>query len=342
MTKLSCLPFGIGSLPHTDVKKACDVVLSIFPASPFWPELPRRDWRESMGIEQARGLPGFHLDEAAERVYFNASEDIAAGLGDLYEDFLALNVSDYAVSNEITPGFEGMLEAIEVAQAHPAILKGQLTGPTTLGLILKDQDKKALLYHEQMMDALVKATILKARWMASAMSTACDIPVIFFDEPMLQSIGSVAIPIDRAGALDRLREIVGSVDCVTGGHCCGNTDWSILMDAGLDIIAFDAWHFTHTLALYPEQLKRFIGRGGLVAWGIVPASAEGAELGVDALLEKLLNGLDHVAGACNIPAAQLASQSLITPSCGLGSLTEPQAEAILTKTAEIAKRLSLS
>lgn len=340
MTKLTCLPFGIGSLPHTDPGKACACILNAFPSSPFWPELPRRDWRESMGVEQARDLPGFHLDESAQRAYFDVSEDIADGLGRFYENYLSLNIAEYAISTEITPGLEVMVNTIKQRGTRPTVLKGQLTGPTTLGLILKDENRKALLYHEQIMDVLVKATAMKARWMASAMAQVCDQPVVFFDEPMLQSIGSAAIPIDRDVAVARLRELVEGVDCLTGGHCCGNTDWSILMEAGLDIIAFDAWHFTHTLALYPEQLRRFIGRGGLVAWGIVPASVEGAEIGAEALSDRLENGLVHVSKACDIPTGQLLAQSLITPSCGLGSLTESQAETILAKTAEVAAMIA--
>lgn len=338
MTKLTCLPFGIGSLPHTDPRKACAFILSAFPSSPFWPELPRRDWRESIGIEQARDLPGFHLDESGQRVYFDASEEIANELGRFYENYLSLNVAEYAISAEITPGLEEMINTIKESGTRPTVLKGQLTGPTTLGLILKDENRKALLYQEQIMDVLVKATVMKARWMASAMAEVCDQPVVFFDEPMLQSIGSAAIPIDRDVAVARLREIVEGVNCLTGGHCCGNTDWSILMEAGLDIIAFDAWHFTHTLALYPEQLRQFIGRRGFLAWGIVPASSEGAETSAETLSDKLENGLVQVSKACEIPAEQLLAQSLITPSCGLGSLTESQAETILSKTAEIASR----
>lgn len=338
MTKLTCLPFGIGSLPHTDPLKACAYILSAFPASPFWPELPKRDWRESMGVEQARNLPGFHLDEAAQRAYFDTTDEITDELSRFYENYLSDNFADYAISDETTPGFKAMIGAIMESGGRPTVLKGQLTGPTTLGLILKDENRKALLYQEQMMDVLVKATVMKARWMISAMSEVCDQPVVFFDEPMLQSIGSAAIPIDRSVAVARLHEIVQGVDCLTGGHCCGNTDWSILMEAGLDIIAFDAWHFTNTLALYPEQLRKFIGRGGLIAWGIVPASAEGAEISVDVFTDKLDKGLAHVAKACDIPTEQLLTHSLITPSCGLGSLAESQAEAVLTVTAEISRR----
>lgn len=339
MTKLARLPFGIGSLPHVDPKKACDAILSAFPDSPFCPELPRRDWRESMGIEQAAGLPGFRLDDEMKRIYFDSSEEISSLLGNFYEDFLSNNVSKYAVSDRITPGLNAMINGINARGLHPMVLKSQLTGPTTLGLILKDENNKALLYRDQIMDVLVKVTIMKARSLVSVMNEVSDVPIVFFDEPMLQSIGSAAISIDRESAVAQLREIAEEVDCLTGGHCCGNTDWSILIDAGLDIIAFDAWNFAHTIACYPEQVRQLVERDGILAWGIVPASAEGAQIDNDVLFEKLNNGLKQVSDACSLSVEKLLDHSLITPSCGLGSLTESQAETILEKTAHISSRL---
>ncbi len=340
LSKVAGLPFGIGSLPHTDPSTACAAVLKAFPQSPFWPELPRRDWRESMGVEQARALPGFKIDETAGRIYFDSTADTTDDLGRFYEAYLSGDTSAFAISADFLAGFNAMMTAVAGRETRPIVLKGQLTGPTTLGLVLKDDSGKALLYHEQMMDVLVKATAGKAAWMARTMGDVCDQPAVFFDEPMLQSIGSAAIPIHRETAVARFREIVDSVDCVTGGHCCGNTDWSILIEGGVDIIAFDAWQFTDTLALYAKQVRAFLDRGGLLAWGIVPASAEGAETGVDLIYDRLLAAVDRIAKACAVAPDQLIAQSLVTPSCGLGSLTEARAENILAKTAAIAARLA--
>jgi methionine synthase II (cobalamin-independent) len=197
-----------------------------------------------------------------------------------------------------------------------------------------------LLYNDQMMDVLVKATGMKAAWLVSRMAGISSRPVIFFDEPMLQSVGSAAVSIDREICVKRLQEIVAAAGCLTGGHCCGNTDWSIMMEAGLDVIAFDAWRYADTLALYGEQLRSFIDRGGWLAWGIVPASSEALEAGHGLLLDKLAAAVKHTALKCGMPADRLLERSLVTPSCGLGSLPVEQAEAIITKTARVAAGLS--
>ncbi len=339
MAELGGLPLGIGSMPHAELEPACSIILKNFPDSPHWPELPRQDWRQSMGVEQARGLPGMVIDEEKGRVWFDQGADIALALGDFYERFLSGELESFAVSNKFLPGLGAMTELLGGLERRPAVYKGQLTGPTTLGLIFKDRDGRALLYNEQMMDVLVKATQRKAAWLAAEMAPFCTQTMVFFDEPMLQSIGSAGIQIDRSQAVARLRECVDGFPGITGGHCCGNTDWSILMEAGLDVIAFDAWHFADTMGIYGEQLVDFIENGGHIAWGVVPASAEGAEVSLDALKNKLYGGLEATAGKSGISVDKLVNQSFITPSCGLGSLTDDQAERILNKCAALAETM---
>jgi len=338
---LTALPLGIGSLPHADPASACALILRLFPKSPFWPELPRRDWRESMGAEQARGLPGFLEDDDAQRFYFDGDREIAVEMGTFYEKYLAGDIKDFAVSSDFASALDPMIEMIGSSGTKPTVFKGQLTGPTTLGLILKDKTGKAVLHDEQIMDVLVKATGLKAAWLKSVMAPVCEEPMIFFDEPMLQSIGSAAIPIDRATAVARLKEVVDVADCLTGGHCCGNTDWSILMEAGVDVIALDAWHFADSLGLYPGPLEEFFARGGYVAWGIVPASTEGANVGIDDLYKRLMAGIDKVAAKTPVSVDLLRERALITPSCGLSGISESEAETILAKTAELALRIKV-
>ncbi len=337
--KIHGLPMGIGSMPHVDHQSACEFILDTFPRSPFFPELPKRSWRESMGIEQARAIPGFIIDDQAQRAYFDNDKDISSELESFYESYLIGDDSSFGVSNDFLPGLSSLLKIIESRDLSPDIIKGQLTGPTTLGLILKDKENRATLFDDQIMDVLVKATGMKARWMASKFREYCDSPIIFFDEPMLQSIGSATVQIERDTAVSRLSEIVEMAGCLTGGHCCGNTDWSILMEAGMDVVAFDAWEYAETITLYPEALAKFLERGGYLAWGIVPASELGAEIKIEVLFEKFSEWLEKVAQAGHFKKDELLNQSIITPSCGLGSLSKRQAETILQKTSSLNEKI---
>ena len=98
---------------------------------------------------------------------------------------------------------------------------------------------------------------------------------------------------------------------------------------------FDAHEYFQGLSLYPAELAAFLERGGILSWGIVPASAEAAELGAAALLGELDA---HVAELerKGLPRERLLRQCLLTPSCGMGSRTVAEADRVLDVLVELA------
>ena len=70
--------------------------------------------------------------------------------------------------------------------------------------------------------------------------------------------------------LDEVFAAIHAEDALAGVHCCANTDWSVLLATQVDILNLDAYGYLENLALYPDELRQFIDRGGYVAWGIVP------------------------------------------------------------------------
>ncbi len=53
---------GVGSLPHRDPAKAVKAVLANFREIPYWPQLPRRTFLESMYVQFAAGLPASDIE----------------------------------------------------------------------------------------------------------------------------------------------------------------------------------------------------------------------------------------------------------------------------------------
>lgn len=331
---LTGMPIGIGSMPQVDTSAAVEMVLRYLPNTPFLPELPHRSYLEHMGNSQSEGMPGARVDVTSHRLVVETAADLGEEVERFYEDYLAEDVDHFAISCSVAAGLHGMLENIAASSGRHNCVKGQLTGPTTLGLIAKDENGRALLYNETFMDILVKTTVMKAKWLERQIAEAGAGAMIFFDEPMLQSVGSPTVPIDRYKAVSYLNEVVNAVRCLTGCHCCGNTDWSILMESDVDIIAFDAYHFGEAMALYPSALADYLGRGGMLAWGIVPSTAEVGTVSADHLFSRLTQAMSLVV-AQGIDLEQLKGQSLLTTSCGLGSLSEELAETALRTLADV-------
>ena len=113
-----------------------------------------------------------------------------------------------------------------------------------------------------------------------------------------------------------------------GVHCCGNTDWSILLNTSLDILSIDAYDYAENLALYPEDVQRFLARGGIIAWGIVPTGNTAESETVESLVQRLHAAIQLLVNK-GVSEDALLSQGMVTASCGLGSLSVELATRVM-------------
>ena len=90
----------------------------------------------------------------------------------------------------------------------------------------------------------------------------------------MASFGSAFFALSREKVISLLEEVFGGISGLKGVHCCGNTDWSVLLDTSADILSFDAYNYAQSLSLYPAEVKKFLDRKGTIAWGIVPNQEE--------------------------------------------------------------------
>jgi methionine synthase II (cobalamin-independent) len=333
---------AIGSLPHQNPGQACRVILGSIPEIPIWPQLPAADFRESMEIQYSEGLPGVVLDPAGRKMRFETGGDITAGLEKFYENYVAENLDYFRISPEFSRGIYEMERLL--AAEKPAGLryfKNQVTGPITVGLGRTDENKRSIYYNEMMRDVVVKGTEMKARWVLNRFRALGVPQLCFIDEPILSAFGSSTyVSVQRADVVQHLRDVIAAIhkeDALAGIHCCGNTEWTILVDAGTDVISFDAYEFGETIAYYPARMKAFLEEGGVFAWGIVPTSARIEEENAESLLGRLRSAMDNLAGK-GISKSLIGEKCLITPSCGTGSLPIELAEKVFARLAEVGRR----
>jgi methionine synthase II (cobalamin-independent) len=214
-------------------------------------------------------------------------------------------------------------------------VKGQVTGPISFGLSVTDQNRRPLLYDEVLADAIAKHLRMKAAWQQKALRSVCPKTIISVDEPYLASMGSAFVSLPREQVVALLEEVLGGISGLKAIHCCGNTDWSVVLQTSLDILSFDAYNYAETLALYPDEVKNFLNRGGVIAWGIVPndelALSKETKASISDRLEKAMRLLSNK----GISYDTIKSQCLITPSCGLGSISIEAATRALDLTAAV-------
>jgi methionine synthase II (cobalamin-independent) len=334
---LSLLPTGIGSLPYTSPKEAYELITNNLKEIPFWPQLSNLSFKENMYAQFSYLLPNAVIDEGNKRVYIDTSKG-----PDAAEDFLAQiiaeNVDYFAYQEEYFHGLYGMLGMEELLK-EIKVFKGQITGPISLGFQVTDENRKPVFYNDLYRDIMTKNLRMMAKWQEKTLKNLCDKTMIFLDEPFLSMIGSAFISIPREKAIEHMNEVLSGIEGIKAIHCCGNTDWSLVLETDIEVLNFDAFSYADNLFLYSEKIIEFLENGGMIAWGIVPTNDEDLDKETaDSLTERLENNIKSLAER-GISLDDLLASSIITPSCGLGPASVRCAEKALPTLNEISKNM---
>ncbi len=346
--KTKCIATAIGSLPHPDPAKAVSVVLSSIPDAPIWPQLPKLGMNEQMEIQYSEGMPCAVIDREKSRMYFNTSGDYSEAFAGFYEQYMNAMEADGSLDfAAISPAFSKGLYELEkqlkgLGRKLPFV-KVQTTGPCSFALTIVDENKRAMYYNEEFRDMIVKSLALKCRWQIQKFQPFAEKVICFIDEPILSAFGSSTyVSVQRSDVVAIINEVIEAVHkdgALAGIHCCGNTEWSILVDAGVDIVNFDAFAYGETIAMYPDHMKTLIGRGGMLAWGVVPTSKEIQNQTVETLVAQFEKVLGNLLAKTGLDKQQVLEQSLITPSCGTGSMDVADAERVFDLLGQTSKSL---
>lgn len=345
IVKPDCLPLLIGSLPLSDHPAAARLIMDYTPSIPLWVQLPVFP-EEGMVPQFLPGMPA--VVEQGGKMYIDAvgatfDDDLLA----FFEDYMAvseapdrLRGSRFALNETTGRGVAALLDTLGRIKSPPVAVKGQVTGPVTFCTGVKDQDGRAIFYNETLRDAAVKLLALNARWQILTLSgPGCPV-IIFLDEPALAGFGSSElISISKEEILACLREVVAAIHAdggLAGIHVCANTDWSLVLESGADIVNFDAYAYFDRFVLYGDQIRDFLETGGFLAWGIVPTLEPETirRETVDTLYVRWQEQFRQIA-ALGIAPATLFARSFITPSCGVGALNLDLAKRVLALTRDL-------
>ncbi len=285
---------GIGSFPHQDEKEVLRLILRDFPHVPFWPQLPKRSFLEGMVLQYSEGFPSLRWNERGQRVWVDTSTGFDKEIEKFYQHLEKGELDPFKITQDFARGLRILKDlSSEKNRKEIRYIKGQITGPVTFGLALIDQEGKPIFYDPTLREILIKHLSLKARWMEKKYNDLFPgVPtMIFFDEPSLSAFGSAFSSLNREDVIHSLNECFDAVKGLKGVHCCGNTDWSVLLSTSLDILSFDAYEYLETLSLYPKELRFFLERGGILAWGIIPTGEAIIKEEAESLVKRFKEGV---------------------------------------------------
>lgn len=310
----------IGSQPYVNSVESVDITLDGRVACPSWPQLPTRGINESMYVQTGTHLPGLTID----------GDKISVDLGnydptEIYTAIISEDIDYFIHPPEL---YEGMYEFLNRDLSKFEAVKGQVTGPISEGLQILDKESRPVIYDESYCEIVRKTVNMTAKWQARRLAMANGNVIIFFDEPSLSILGTPFASVSDEQAKTWINEAMDGVDAFRGIHCCGNTNWAMILSTDIDILSFDAYNYGDNLLMYPNELTEFLSKGKCIAWGIVPNSDEAVEKEtVETIVAKLESLFDKLEEK-GINRKKAAHQSMITPQCGLSGLTPENANKV--------------
>lgn len=315
-------PSAIGSLPHADVEQAARFALEAQPELPVAPQLPRRHPSEGMLAQVAAGMSGVRVG--------NDGWSLAV-------DRRRLGPGPAGAPLD-TDAWAGTLAFLRRAAAigHAGPVKVQIAGPVTLGLALAQAGTPASKAFA-VAGAVVRDRIRAVR--REVAGSLPDAPVVFvLDEPGLTAYADPSFPLGSEETIDLLSGSLatagaGGRNTVAGIHCCGPTDWSMVLQAGPDLLSLPV----DAVPGEVSGLAMFLDRGGWVSWGAVPTDQPLGDRD-DAHWRKL-NGLWGELARTGCDPMRLRLQSVITPACGLALHRPSQAAQVYELVRRLAERV---
>jgi hypothetical protein len=342
-------PAWIGSLPMDDHEKAAELMFEYTPDIPLWVQLPKFA-AEGMVAQFSMGIPGLtrqndniFVDSADERFddallgFYENYMEVTEGGGDIAE-------SRFAIHEDDAPGFYVFMRELDRGRCSPAAVKGQVTGPFTFGTGLVDKEGRAAFYNEHIRDAAVKLIAMKARWQVNQLKKYGLPVILFLDEPALAGFGSSAFISVSRGEIDAcFAEVIEAVHAeggLAGVHVCANAEWPVILESDADIVSFDAYSYFDKFILYADAIRSFLNEGRILAWGIVPTGdTEAIASETPESLYSLWQDQAERIEALGFERDQVIAQSLITPSCGTGSLSLEHAMRVIDMNRQVSEKI---
>jgi hypothetical protein len=300
------LTTAMAVMPHTDVNRALEMAMSL--DVPFWPQLPNYSYYEDMYVQAAEHFPGIVLDVEKRTLRFSMDKFVE----ELEEALLNFeNAAMFDISETYSAVYHRFL-ALDLAD-RPAI-RGQLEGPISFGFNILDQNDRPILFDDTvrpfMLDFMAKRLNVQLEKLKQLNSNA----FMFVDEPGLQFLFSAMAGYGDLKAKGDLDQFFTQVDRPRGIHLCGNPDWDFLLNLDLDVLSMDVYTNAEIFSSYASSVSKFLDRGGVIVWGIVPTGFEAfAEEGIPSLIQHLKD-VWKVLWLKGVDREQLIERSLLSPA----------------------------
>ncbi len=297
----------MGIMPHGDIDRALELAMGL--DVPFWPQLPRLGVREDMYVQASEHFPGIVLDEVTGRITLDSTR--FAGEMAAYSERM-LRPDAFRLTPEYSLVYHRFLEM--PLDDRPAI-RGQQIGPVSFGFKVVDEDRRPIIYNEDIRVILYDFMQRKANVQYRELRQKNERAFVWLDEPGLGWAFSGMTGYDDVRLRADYRAFTEGLEGARALHLCANVNLPYLLDLGIEILSFDAFQLEVMPRHYAVAVADFLRGGGIISWGIVPVSSLGlATESPASLTDRLLGYWSIVADGGDIAVERIAEQALIAPA----------------------------
>lgn len=302
-----CQTTAMGILPHRDVDQALALSLSL--DIPFWPQLPHVSLYEDMYIQTSQNFPGISVDFEKKRLIFHTER-----FQEELEDYF--NRMDDPETYRLTPEYSVVFRAFLAKDLGTySAIRGQVTGPVSFGFKVLDEHLKPIIYNEEVKSILYDFIQKKVNLQYQELREKNPRAFVWVDEPGLGYVFSGLSGYNDQQAREDYLQFVQGLEGPKGLHLCADVQLPYLLELGIELLSFDAFQIGFMPKEYADSVARFLKKGGILSWGIVPTEGRTLESQTPESLASLLSDYWKVlSDYTDLTPHQIAEQSLIAPA----------------------------
>lgn len=327
------LTTAMAVMPHTDINRALEMALSL--DVPFWPQLPRYSYYEDMYVQASEHFPGIILDVEKRTLRFSMEKFI----NELEETMAHFEEPEYFDISETYSEVYHRFLKLDLSDRHA--IRGQLEGPISFGFNVVDQDNRPILFDDTIRPFIIEFLARRINVQLSKLKKINQNAFMFIDEPGLQFVFSAMSGYGDVAARRDMETFFSLIEKPRGVHLCGNPDWDFLLGLDLDILSLDVYTNGEIFSSYASSIKKFLDRGGMLVWGIIPTNIELFEKeNIDTLDTRLIE-MWSLLGKKGIDLDFLMSRSMLSPAtcCLVNPDIEKTVEQAFIMVNELSTRL---
>ncbi|MBT4511737.1 MAG: hypothetical protein HOC20_05970 [Chloroflexi bacterium] len=303
----NCRTTAMGVMPHKDHKRALELALNL--DIPYWPQLPRITFSEDMFAQLADGFPGTMTNHEDKYVSFNTERffDDLANYSAKMDDPSAFSLNGH---NSMT--YHHYLDS---DFSTKVAIRGQLCGPVNFGFRVTDEEKKPIIYNDDVRALLFDFAQKKVNAQYQELVKINSNAFVWVDEPGLGWVFNSFSGYNELRAQEDYRYFLDGFEGPRALHLCLNVHLPYLFGLGLDILSIDAFQFETMPRGYAEDIAQFLNSGGIMSWGIVPTESVTLDPeSPETLFNRLVSYWEVIAENSDISTEKIARQALIAPS----------------------------